>query len=304
MSLLQEIITASTTESISVTELLRKVHVLAARGKANDLAEWVKLEQSGYPMENILPSYRGPIQTNALAKWSGPNGMFLTLPLGREGFPERFEKLFSLEFREPTAKLERMTDEPDSENRGFHWTPQQVAAANELATNEKIPSLQYHQIYRIWIPVANSDILAVTNAIRDKVVELALELEQTDPDLGSVPGVDADRREEISAKFNQVIVGDTVIVGETVSSNFGVSITAGDPESLRRYLDATEVSVNERDALVAAAQTAREERTQDVERDGRLKSAISKAAATAGKIGSSVATSVITTAVQQWIAGG
>ncbi|MGH3451119.1 MAG: hypothetical protein ACRDQW_10415 [Haloechinothrix sp.] len=116
-----------------------------------------------------------------------------------------------------------------------------------------------------------------------------------------MPATANDIREEISAKFNMTIVANNVDVGETVSTNFGVSITAGDPDSLRRYLDALGIdSIPDRDELIAAAEEARAAGTTDVEQSGRLKAAIAKVSS---KLGWTAATTFIQGVITQWIGG-
>lgn len=71
MGLLQEIITGATDGTKPVAELLRSVQVLAMRGGARDLQEWVKKERDGYRDDDVLPSYRGPFSVNPMAHLSG-----------------------------------------------------------------------------------------------------------------------------------------------------------------------------------------------------------------------------------------
>jgi len=97
VGLLQEIITGAMDDTKPVSALLRSMQVLAKRGGANDLEEWVRKESNGYADDDALPKYRGPFSVNPLAHFTGPFGSEAKqFPIGKGAFPKQFHNSFHL----------------------------------------------------------------------------------------------------------------------------------------------------------------------------------------------------------------
>jgi hypothetical protein len=72
VTLLTEIIDAAIGDKTTVSTLLRKFKVLAARTETGRLAEWVGYELEGYSESSTLPGYRGPFEVPVLGHFVGP----------------------------------------------------------------------------------------------------------------------------------------------------------------------------------------------------------------------------------------
>ena len=59
---------------MSLSELLRRVKLLASRTNSPELATWTNQELDGYPDWEALPDYRGPLDTMVKGDFSGPFG--------------------------------------------------------------------------------------------------------------------------------------------------------------------------------------------------------------------------------------
>ena len=305
VSLLQEIIETSRHSDTSVTQLLRSLRVLAARGNVDDLTEWVRRELNGYGSGDALPPYRGPFAGHAMGTFSGPFGAEETLALPDFGFPGRFKGLFNLELRGPMAELERMlaVDSAKSQLR-FHWPANSVVMANQLMEQGKVPRLRGYGLAGVWVPITVNILVTAVDGVRNHILDLALELEQVSPELGSVAGATAEHREEISAKFHQVIIASNVQVGETFSPNYGISIAPGDPASLDRYLAALGIDdVESRKELIKAAENARSQGETDVKSNNKLQAIISKMSGFAQRTGAAATDVLIETLIQRWLGG-
>ena len=72
MNLLEEIINGSTDDTVSTSNLLRKVQIVAYRLGALELSSWTKAELNGYEVAERLSSYRSEISTPVAAICPGP----------------------------------------------------------------------------------------------------------------------------------------------------------------------------------------------------------------------------------------
>lgn len=301
MGLLQDIIDGATGTTTSTTQLLRMVRVLAARGRADDLAAWVRQEQAGYAADDPLPPYRGPFPSPVTATLNGPVNLWRKIGLPQSGWPSDFKALFTVAFRQPLVQLESWAERDDLEalNSGFHWSADALVRANQLMEQGKVPKIDGFVLTSAYSPITKGQLVAVIGGVRDRILDLALSLEGADPDLGSVATTSGEEREAISAKFNLAIYANNVNLAETISTNNGVAITTGDTDSLRRYLDALGFdSPSDREELVAAAEAARASGSTNVEQDGRLRTAVTKVGS---KLGWAAATTFVQGLVNQWL---
>jgi hypothetical protein len=302
MAVLQDIIEGATGSATPTTELLRMVRVLAARGRVDDLAEWVKNELYGYSEDDPLPDYRGPFPSLVMGTFDGPFRSSLKARLARTGLSaEIVSKFFVVQFRQSISELETLAEAEETPQRGLQWPTELVMHFNSLIEEGTVAHPEMHVLRSAMLPIAKAQIVAVVNGVRNRILEFALALEDTSPELGSQPAQQAGAREEISAKFNMTIVANNVNIGETVTPNYGVSIVAGDHESLHHYLRAIGVSdATLRSELVEAADEARKDGDVDVSRSSRLKKAITKAT---GQLGMAAVGNLIQEVIKQWIGG-
>src|SRR5262245_17308851 len=73
MSLLYDIQSAVLNEGADLGPVLLKVRLLAARLESQPLADWVKHESEGYPVDSVVPDYR-VIPVTYTGTFSGPFG--------------------------------------------------------------------------------------------------------------------------------------------------------------------------------------------------------------------------------------
>jgi hypothetical protein len=114
MSLLHEIQTGATDDTTSLSSLLRKMKLLAARLQVKDIADWANKELSGGYSGADLPEYRGPFAAIVLADVFGAFGSGLkNYPVPPLAFPEdlRSGQLFQLRFLQSVAELEELVSQ-------------------------------------------------------------------------------------------------------------------------------------------------------------------------------------------------
>jgi hypothetical protein len=297
VGLLQEIIEGAQRDSLKVSELLRSLQVVARRSSAPDLADWVQKERDGYLSDDEIPDYRGPHNVRVLADFAGPfNSQIRNLDIGPSAFPEYYSHGFSIEFRQSIAEIEDLLDGGDS-TLSMPWPGDLIGMANGLIDRGDVKLVPMHGLVAVERQVPRSLLLRVTDRVRGRILDMALELEALDPDLGSAAGVSAAASPEaVSAIYQTVIHAGQAFIGENTTQIQAVNVTPGDADSLRRYLEGLGLQAKDSAELVRQAQESK----PDGDKDGKLKSLISRVVAESGKLAPDVAKALIDAAIAKW----
>ena len=133
MTPLEELIAGASGDEVSVSTLLRKVKVVAARLGTIHLEQWVDFELNGYPKDFELPDYRAKRFAEVKGHFSGPAGSGLQNALiPPSAFPQDMQDgyLFHISWPQAIAELERLAslDGPLTSD----WSADAVAYTNAL----------------------------------------------------------------------------------------------------------------------------------------------------------------------------
>lgn len=294
MSLLDEIIKAITETDEKTSSILRKCLVLSYKLKNDSLKAWVSKELKGYDYDDPeMPEYR---QVGAPAR-----GIFLG-PFGQQindqPIPSAILKDEHRHWAE-RAKLPQplvaYEDVTAGENRVIPWPAnlvvmyQQKFFDGDLALN------------RAWQEIPGSVMVGIVDTVRTRVLTFVLELkEQAVEEEVEV--------EALPVSTVQTLVQMTVIGGNNVFGNVerfaAQTVQVGDAKSLRGTLAAMGYDHQQLDALEAdiAADT---QEGADASIGKRTLEWIGRNAKAAGKgavkIGTEVATTVITEAIKRYL---
>lgn len=203
MALLTEIIDAASSDTLSVATLLRKMKVLAARTGTGQLAEWVDHELMGYPDATSLPRYRGPFTPPVFGHFIGSfNQEAKGVPIAPVTFPEdqRDGPLFKVWLLGSLAEIEEMATKevtrmvwPSDALRYYNWG---IGDGTILGTVQEDMVLM--EAVR---PLPRQIFVGVIDAVRNRTLDLALELEASAPRAGE-PGATAEMREAAQKVVN------------------------------------------------------------------------------------------------------
>lgn len=242
MTLIQEIIDGASGTDTPVSSLLRKVKVLASRtGTASSLGAWVDQELSGYNSVDDVPAYRGPHAVLVLGDFFGVMGSGIrNFQIPPSTFPaDMREGLFDVRFTQSAAELEELAKQDVIQ---LSWPPDGVLLYNrgvELGVIQRIvrDDMLLAQVVR---PVDRSVVLGVLDAVRNRILDLALELEAVAPEAGTQGATEQVKQaaQQVVNNYNFHGAGSNIAIG---SSNFTQTIglpAAGDLEGLVRYLAA------------------------------------------------------------------
>lgn len=181
MSLLREIQDAAIDSNTELAVLLRKCKALAARLGSPEFKQWVGNELSYYKEIETLPEYR-IMKVNSKGHFSGPFQSDLrnaNIPLSC--IEKDFHKNLSHSYMaQPVAALESLMRDKSGGTLQKPWNPDLVAYVG----HNIYQSMSCMQAWKV-IPVAG--IVAALDAIRNRALNFALEIEAESPDAGEAP---------------------------------------------------------------------------------------------------------------------
>lgn len=248
MTPLEDLIEAASGETVSVSMLLRKVKVIAARLGTGQLEEWVDYELSGYPAAAAVPDYRGPFKREVRGNFVGPFGSSMTsVPVPPSGLPKELRDgwLFKHEFREPIAEIETLSH--SSESLQVPWPADAITYTNRLLETGEAQLYPGMGLVVAWKPVMPTQLASIGDAVRTRVLSLALDLETVLPDAGRV-GVELTDNQQLTQMVTNVY-GGNVAIGSTGVTQQSLDIPSmGDLAALRSTLLAA--GIREDDIIV------------------------------------------------------
>lgn len=313
MTRLSQIIDGAASDAVPVATLLRQVKVVATRLGTVELEDWVNRELSGYDRVADLPVYRGPFTADVIGQFAGPFGSNPVRPIPQMSLPEdlRGGDAFQIAFTEPITSLEELAKAKSTEDGGnfqVPWNADMVLYINYLLQRGYIQLVEGHGLLHAYRRVSPQQLGAVVDAVRTRVLNLALDLEKVAPSAGDLGDDTA-----LNPEQERVIVNNIYGDGNNVSVNSPGSVQAthvvkkGDLAALRAAVAATgippETAAEVIDAVVADEAEAHArgedpapgERTQGVL--GRLTLGVGS---TGGKVATAAAGGVVSGLVRAY----
>jgi len=230
VSLLREIQASILEPDSEIGPILLKLRFLASRLGSTQLEEWVKYESEGYPPAVEVPEYRKH-SVSYQGTWSGSFGS------GIRNAPI------------PPYLIEKFA--------GKNWTKremrQSIAAVDELAGGEggtlqidasNLILLLQGKVYEDYAcnsitgEVPKTAMREIQNAVRNRILELTIELEKAVPaavdvTLAKPVGDEAGAAEAVTQIFNQTIHGHyTAVTNTGAGAQITLSIAQGDGDAM------------------------------------------------------------------------
>jgi hypothetical protein len=276
VTLLDDIVAGATGDA-PVASLLRQLKVLASRTGAGKLAEWVDRELDGYDGAEGFPTYRGPFAVAALGQFVGPFGRELkNFAIPPTTFPDegmRAGSLFNYYAVQPIAEIERLAADGGAR---LAWSADVVRYYNWAIERGEVSRIVVDDMVLASVTQAipPQTFIGIVDAVRTRVLDLALELERTVPDAGqrdAGPETN-DRASRFINNYNFYGSANVAIESQHVTQTVQPP-GPGDTEALIRYLGAAGVEpqslVELRDAL--RLDEADDERDNTPDRWGRAR---------------------------------
>lgn len=294
MGFLQEIQVALVSDDGDLAGVLLKLRLLAAKLGSHPLEAWVKHESEGYPEDIELPEYRRvPVSYTGDFEDVVRRVTNAAIPsyLISKHAGERWN---THEFRQSIAGIQEL-------EAGAKTGMLYLQAANLvlLLQGHVYPGMACQGIKGM---ISASGLTGIRSAVKNRVLELTIELEKAVPEAASIGfGQSTEVNEAaVTQVINQVFHGDaTSILNTGAGAQLNVNIQAGDAKALAQTL--TNAGISKPDAEQFAQIVATEQPESKAEPFGPKAKAwigdnIKKALDGTWKIGLGVATGVLTKA--------
>jgi hypothetical protein len=169
MSLLKEIQDGALDTNVPITTVLRKLAVLAAQLKNDELRDWAFSELNGYTGQDVkLPTYRelgaSPHGNLSQPGWQQNNAPIPSLILP-EGLRERADML---DFRQPIAEIESLAV-GDGDGVVFNWPGDWVLWAQKEGKFARGVVL-----HAIWQKVSKAAVVGIVDTVRTRILEFCI----------------------------------------------------------------------------------------------------------------------------------
>jgi AbiTii len=212
MSLLREIQNAAVDSKFELATLLRKCKVLAARLGSREFNEWVEKELSGYQSIEALPEYR-VIKVNSKGHFSGSFQSGLrNADIPMSCMPVEFRKSLSHTYLvQPIAAIESLTKSKSGGLLQEPWNPDITANFGNKIYSDM-------NCMQAWKVIPLTALVSATEAVRNRVLNFALEIEAESPDAGeALANSNPVPLEKVQHIFNTYITGNVqnVAAGNT-----------------------------------------------------------------------------------------
>jgi len=178
--------------TVPLTELLRKVRVLAYRAQAPELSAWAKQELEGYSDRETLPPYRGPIDALVFGDFTGFGGSYeRRVPLAITHLPQdlRHESLFQHFITQGVSEIESVIKESEAKGESHvnvPWPQINVQILNHQIREGTLTLLRMHYIETIYATLPLWTLTGVLETTRSRLLDLLMELDSLAPE--SSPG--------------------------------------------------------------------------------------------------------------------
>jgi hypothetical protein len=302
MTLLREIQDAAVSSEVPITDLLRKCKILATRLGNEEFRAWVDHELNGYPSDDSLPDYR-ILEVQSKGHFSGVAGSSLrNAPIPPSNIPKEFRHIATTAHcREPISAYVELL-------RGDRKSDFQSPWPTDLVKHVATKIYEHMSCLSAWREIPRGGIVAIVDTVRNRVLNFALEIEAADPNAGEAsPSTQSVSPEKVTQVFHTNIyggVGNLAAGSEGVTQQSATVVRHGDFASLQAYLAELGIADPEIHELREALQAdepdrgAKEIGPRAGTWVGRM---IARASAGALKVGTSVASNVLTKAISQYL---
>lgn len=248
MTILEDIQNSAVDPKSDLGTLLRKCRLLAGRLGSKPLEDWVVWESNGYPIDVEVPAYRTwPLQVRG--HFFGHFGRELRntlIPL--ECIPKHARDSYrEYKCRYSIAAIESFLGPDD---------PSTVqVTTGDLALFLGTTVYSGFNCLEAWGQFGMGQFYEVTNAVRNRILNLAITLWKDEPKAGEL---DADTKstlavDRVTQVFNTTVYGGAAnIAGGSLSSSIELSINAHDLAGLVKLLKSNGISESDAANLRAA----------------------------------------------------
>lgn len=297
VSLLRDIQRAATSSETKLTDLLRMCKMLASRLGNAELAKWADNELNGYESREDLPPYR-ILEVGCRGDFSNGAWMNRGVPISAAWVQEEHrDPLFHAYLTQGIAAYESIRTEGEEPIKMMWPTDATLFYRNKISTNG-------YDLLDAYRTLAPSQIAGLLDAVRNRVLSFAIDIERVAPHAGDEqPGqASALPQEHLAQIFHMTVLGGTnnIAAGSSLFTQ-NMDISVGDIDSLKQYLKTKNVPSEDIEELGEIVRTEKLEGRSLGKRTLQwLGKMATKAASGVWGAGVAVGTEVLTKAVMKY----
>jgi hypothetical protein len=305
MTLLQQIQMEVVDSSSDLPSVLRKCRILAQRLDHDGFKQWVIYELEGYPNAQDVPPYRITNRALILGIFSGPFGSGINnAQIPKSAIPQQWRRrLTEVVFTQSVAAITTMfhdASQPKSGGLRVAWPAEAYSIVGQGDIFEGMNLMQ------AWMTVPGSELAAILNSVRAKILEFVLEVESRDPEAGeAVKEKNQIPKDQVQHIFQTTIQGDVANMAQGshgFSQQAMVQVKNGDVEALVSAM--TKLGLDQEDITELRSAVSQEPKAPAGKFGNKvtnwLGKVISKSAQGAYTISTSVAGHLITDALKKY----
>ena len=224
MTLLQQIQDGAADGDVSLSMLLRKCKILGARMGSGTLEDWVEHELNGYSESVIVPSYR--VVPLILV------GDFENMLIRRQNAhipPSCVPEIDKTEVRRSVSSIEHLLASSDGKMFRISMGDLPIVLSNKVFAGM--------QCIDAWGEAGGDALSQILNAVRNRVLDLSLQLWKASPEIGEIgAGVPEAVEQRATQIITNIIYGNANIVGAAHNAELKLIVNQGDVVSLTRAL--------------------------------------------------------------------
>ena len=236
MKILDEIISVAIDDKSKLSTLLRKCLLLAHELKDDAFKDWVNHELNGYAAASELPDYR-KLHIGAYGNFDGPFGASLrNYPIPAAALESNHESFATkLSLFQPISAYEAATSQGDK-GMSFTWP-------GNLCLYYQDKLYDGYVLVNAWQSVSKSTLVAVLDSVRNRTLNMALELKQQLGEALNFDSIPPSSAEKVHETIRQNIFnGPTYISSDTSSitvNSKDIKISVGSLHELETALQAS-----------------------------------------------------------------
>jgi len=301
MTFIKDILNSAIQNDVKLPDLLRKCKLLAARLENDDFKNWVDSELNGYPSRDNLPLYR-IIDVNSYGHLSGPFGAGLrNITIPSSCLPEKMRDWAKKTYISQSISVIEDMVKGGKDNFQQVWPGDLVAlVANNI--------YEGYTLYAAWQRIPRGAFVSILDTVRNRILSFIIEIEKEAPEIGEKsPGSKTLPQEQLSQVFNNFIMGNVGNIasgGNEINQASIMNIQQGNFDSLRLLLSKYGISDQELDELKDSIEIDHEnsgDKQIGTKTSNWIGKMIHKASSGAWKIGSLIASTILTRAISSYL---
>lgn len=203
--------------------MLRKCKVLASRLRNDTLKKWVDAELNGYEDDESLPTYR-VFQTVMTMTVHNPMQGTMTIPVPKSAVIDVLgedvaEWISQARISQGIAEIAAIS--AGKGTPGFPWPPEMTMLVGQKIT-------KWHPV-KAQTVASTERLKGILDTVRNRVLDMALDLEEEDPTLGE--GSPTDMPKPKAKRIDQIVQNHFHVTGDNATINAPVTQTQNNAKS-------------------------------------------------------------------------